>query len=325
LGTELDNQGGKHPALVGAEGRLCERCTRHVSRILGHIDDDWDALSLLIRMRESDQVEKVSYTTDPGVLVNVQAESKQVELLELLDLAAEMICAHTSWGEDERPTYTPPKNQEGHVAAAVKILTPNIPTLLDSPADWALLWDRSGEVKGEKPTEYRKVGEGKYVGLDRDGNELDGHGHRYIQLSGVDIAIKLWELHDYVRGYFGARKRDQRKHYPMPCHGCGSRTLYREYGEDLIKCSTCPPNSQGGRGWNEDDYDRLAGFSKFHLKVVQEDEMRQLQEAEDRITELETQLRKVADFAGHDSVESLLRIIEEASASTPKTVAQQVK
>ncbi|WP_018599161.1 hypothetical protein [Mycobacterium sp. 155] len=32
--------------------------------------------------------------------------------------------------------------------------------------------DRSGEIHGEEPTEYVKIGLGKYQGLDRDGNDL---------------------------------------------------------------------------------------------------------------------------------------------------------
>jgi hypothetical protein len=138
-------------------------------------------------------------------------------------------------------------------------------------------------------------------------------------MSGADIVLELWAIHDAILGQLGGRKRDNRKHYPMPCHGCGKRTLYREYGQDLIKCTNCPPRSPGGRGWTEEDYDRLAGFTRFHLKVVEEEEMREIDkanqraaEAEARAVELESQLDRIAKFAGHPDAAALLAVINKA-------------
>ncbi|ORA25186.1 hypothetical protein [Mycobacterium aquaticum] len=319
LGTELDNRGTKHAAIVTADGQLCEKCIRHVSKIFKRLEDDWDALEVLMGEKQSQQGVRVSYTSSPGVPLNTDAEAKQVLMLELVDLAADIVAAAID------KDYTPPVKRSLRLQTGVDLVHPNLSVLLEAPADWVLRWDRSGEVHGEEPTEYVKLGPGKYQGLDRDGNELDGTGGRHVLMSGVDIALELWGLHDLIRGMYGARKRDQRREYPMPCHGCGRRALHREYGTDLIHCSKCPPNSQWGRGFTEDDYHRLAGFTKFHLKVQEEADMELLKwllaEAnwEKQVTawlaaEKEWHLERAARVAGFTTTVELVTALDRHSA-----------
>lgn len=267
LGTEIDNRGAKHAAVVTGEGRLCEKYTRHVSKLINKLEDDWDALEVMMGEKQLQQGVRVSQTASPGLPLNTDADAKQVLMLELVDLAAEMIAAAT--GTD----YSPPVKRSLRLQAGAALIHPNLSVLLEAPADWVLRWDRSGEAHGEELTNYVKVGPGEYRGLDRDGNELDGTGGRHMLMSGVDVALELWRPHDLIRGMYGARKRDQQREYPMPCHGCGRRSLRREYGTDLIHCVKCPPKSQWWRGFTEDDYHRLAGFTKFHLKVQEEADM----------------------------------------------------
>ncbi|OBK04687.1 hypothetical protein A5746_10340 [Mycolicibacterium conceptionense] len=319
LGTELDNRGTKHASVVTDEGQLCEKCTRHVSKLINRLEDDWDALEVMLGEKQSQQGVRVSLTTSPAVPLNTDADAKQVLMLELVDLAAEMIAAATD------KVYSPPVKRSLRLRAAVALIHPNLSVLLEAPADWVLRWDRSGEVHGEEPTNYVKVGPGEYRGLDRDGNELDGTGGRHMLMSGVDVALELWKLHDLIRGMYGARKRDQQREYPMPCHGCGRRSLRREYGTDLIHCVKCPPKSQWGRGFTEDDYHRLAGFTKFHLKVQEEADMEVLKWllAESRwetdVTlwlgaETEWQLSRAAQVAGFDTTAELVTALDRVSA-----------
>lgn len=333
--TSLDGAGEKHAGVVAAEGRLCDKCARHAERVVDGLLDDWDALEVLLGVSARSEGQRVAYTPTPGIPLNVEAEARQVELLELADIAAEMITgAVKEWCDrDGHPipaadAYRPPRQQRAHLAAAVDIIADNFATLLAVPAEPVLRWDRSGERRGEEPAEYRKAGPRTYIGLDADGNELDGRGGRWLELSGVDVALEIWQVHGKVRGMFGARQRDMRRRMPMPCHGCGNRTLYREYGQELIKCTTCPPNSDAGRGWTEEQYNRLAGLSRFHMQVVKEDEVKELAEAvrraEDaearaaealaRVAEAEEKLAKVAAFAGHTSVSALMDVIEKADA-----------
>lgn len=262
-GTTLDNAGTKHAGITTSLP-FCEKCLPHIWRVIAHLHDDWDALAVLISEHASTQAAKVSYTPDPGILINTGAEAKQVQILELVDLAADMITATTD------TEYSPAKRGRDHLITGQELIAHNIETLLAAQPEWVLRWDRSGEVTGETPTTWNKPAPKTYVGYDAQGDELDGRGHRYTEMSGADIILELWTLHDSIRAHYGGRRRDMRKHYPMPCYTCGKRSLYREYGQELIRCTNCPPNSQGGRGWTEDDYNRLAGFTRFHLKVIQE-------------------------------------------------------
>lgn len=324
--TELDNKGEKQAGPVNAAGELCEKCVRHVARLIDRLPDDWEALAVLIGARERSEAEHVAYTPTPGIPLNVTAEAHQTEMLELIDIAADMVTDgiqdwrdHEGRPVDSKEVYRPPRNQAAHLAAGIDIVAPNLDTLLAAPTQDLQRWDRSGEEHGEEPTEYRKTGPGEYVGLDRDGNELAAKGKRWVQMSGVDVALALWALHGTIRSMFGMRQRDMRRRMPMPCHGCGNTTLYREYGEELIKCSTCPPNSAAGRGYDQQQYDRLAGLSRFHLRVKEDDEMRELDEAnaradaaEQRAADAEAKLARVAEVAGHTSVAALMAIVDGA-------------
>lgn len=318
FGTTLDNTGNKQAALTA--NTFCDPCTAAIRRIISHLDADWDALNILISQHQTSQGEKVRYTANPGIPLNATAEAKQVDLIELADLATDMITAHT--GDD----HTPATSRRRRLEQAQTLITTHLDTLTTIPADWVLRWDRSGETTGETPTTWTKPAPKTYVGLDRDGNELDGRGHRYVQLSGADILLELWKLHDTIRGLFGARKQDMRKRYPMPCHGCGAKSLYRQYGQDLITCTNCPPNSEGRRGWTEEQYNRLAGLTRFHLKVVEDNDMQKLDEqrrrtaaAEARADALEQKLAKIAEFAGR-SIDDLMADIDKATQTPSRPV-----
>ncbi|OBC11415.1 hypothetical protein A5784_35035 [Mycobacterium sp. 852013-50091_SCH5140682] len=267
LGTELDNRGTKHAAIVTDEGQLCEKCTQHVSKIIGRLVDDWFALDGLLGEKQSQQGVRVSYTASPGVPLNTDAEAKQVQMVELVDLAADIVAAAID------KDHNPPAKRRRRLQAGVALVHPNLSVLLEAPADWVLRWDRSGEVHGEDPTEYVKIGPGKYRGLDRDGNELDGTGGRYVLMSGVDIALELWKLHDLVLGMRGERKRDQRDHMATPCHWCGYRSLYRDHGADLIYCTRCPKGSPGASGYPLERHKELEKRSEFYMKVLREQEL----------------------------------------------------
>lgn len=300
-GTTLSDDGTKQAA-IAVDSPLCERCTEHVHRIIEGIDADWDALQCFIGLqRRTNNAVKVAYTPEPGVLINVDIDAKQGQLLELLDLAADYTSQRT--GID----HTPPTDRRDRVTAAATLAATHLDALLNAPADWVMRWDSDGELV-DQPARFTTL---------PDGSELDGRGHRHYLMSGTDIALELWELHTRIRGLFGGRKQDQRQHYPMPCHGCGTKSLYRRYGTDLIHCIKCPPRSEPGRGWTQDQYDRLAGLTRFHLKVKEQDEMRELEEqkqraedAEGRAARLESQLLKVAQFAGHDSIDQLMAVID---------------
>lgn len=298
-GTTLDNRGEKLPG-VAVGGPFCEGCANHIGRVFDRLPAVWDALALLVRVRDREEsTAKVALTPDPGVPLNVTADAKLAQLMELYDVAVFVLdCAQPGAGFPFDA-----QNRAG---------------LLRAPAVWVQRWDRSGEVHGEEPWSWTKPAPRTYVPRDRAGDELNGRGRRLVQMSGADVALELWGLHDAVRGYFGGRKRDQRKHYPMPCHGCGARTLYREYGQELIKCIRCPTKSEPGRGWTEEQYHRLAGLTNFHLKVIEEDEMAQLDEAkqraadaEARATAAEEKLQRVAEFAGHKTIDDLMSVIDQ--------------
>lgn len=73
-------------------------------------------------------------------------------------------------------------------------------------------------------------------------------------LDGIDVAIKLTDLHHEVNSVLGQTNPRIRLSLPCPGFDCGARTLGVDNGSTDITCLSC------GRTWTQADYDWVAGL-----------------------------------------------------------------
>lgn len=78
-----------------------------------------------------------------------------------------------------------------------------------------------------------------------------GQARELIELSGIDIALQLTELHNQTRAELGLTRLRHR--YEMPCPNCGA-DVGREDGTTIIDCKNCESS------WTEREYKFLVGL-----------------------------------------------------------------
>ncbi|OBK22547.1 hypothetical protein [Mycobacterium asiaticum] len=108
--------------------------------------------------------------------------------------------------------------------AAIRLVEPNINHLAAAPAEPHIIWNKHGETR-----------------------EL-------VEYTGIDIALRLVELHHQARAELGLTRLRHR--YPMPCPNCGGR-VGRDDGETII---TCDDRDNCKSTWTEREYQFLAGL-----------------------------------------------------------------
>lgn len=298
--------GTKRPARIESERGLCEQCTEHIrKRCVESWLTDYAALRVMLGERASGGGEHVRYTPNPGIPLSTEPEKLMVDLQFYAELAAEMVSTRMNleWPPTEAKAITQPgflerwntyhpgheltsadrlqaigdrqprRRRSAHVlAAAMQRVAPYLEELLEVEPQPVILW-ATGEAIDQTPVEWRRDAPRVYTPLDQHGRQVLDKGRVLVELSGVDVATRLRDLHELVRGYYGARGKDRADHMQSPCWRCGNQSLYRDHGTDMIVCRKCPPNTEGARGWSKDDYDRLVGNTQFHLKVREEHEM----------------------------------------------------
>ncbi len=311
---EILPDGSKHPHTVTTDPGLCAECVKFLRHtIIGHLLDDYDALHTLMREHQTGATEHVSYTPNPSIPLAVDPERLMVDLAFYASTAAEMLSDHLN--------LEPP---EPSLESAQQRLAPYVEKLTEVPSQAVVVWV-TGEATDVPVHEWVKVGPKRYRPVDADGREIIGKGRVSQDMSGVDLALKMWTLHELTRGAFGARPKDQRDHMATPCHWCGYRSLYRDHGADLIYCSRCPKNTPGAVGYTRAKYDELLKRSEFYMKVLRQQELEVvtwlLAEKDHRAAvqawlaaERLWQLEQITRFAGHPSIEELLAVVEKASA-----------
>jgi hypothetical protein len=167
------------------------------------------------------------------------------------------------------------KPEPGQIlAAAIAITQPNIAVLATAPAEPALIWkkpqrcrlhttavDRAESIL-EEATEPEKVEEARelvrraYASAgacdDCNGWWRLGQQREIIEMSGIDIALHLTELHNQARAELGLTRL--RHSYTMPCPDCGGE-VYRNDGESIVICEENPKHAR-----TEREYKLLAGL-----------------------------------------------------------------
>lgn len=228
-----DTEGDTYqPALIEAPRGLCRRCTHGVTAAIEALPDDYATLAANWgERRPTEQRDHVSGTPEPPIPINTSIEALGRALGEWSDVALAMVCGtlHIDHPEPYRGKGHP-RRYDRIVAAATRIVGPNIGHLLDAPAEPTLTWNR------------------------------DGTGWHVTEADGIAIALKLSWLHRQVAGVLGDPNPRVWLAMPCPVLDCGAQTLGQSNGSTDVTCTSC-----GGR-WHERDYAWLAGFLISELK-----------------------------------------------------------
>lgn len=171
------------------------------------------------------------------------------------------------------------------VAAAIAIVEPDVELLAAAPPEPALVWkkphrcDTHHELIETADANCRQTAEAISPSWDADISALAvaqkqlaaafalaggcddcngwgqfGQERELVELSGLDIALALVELHNQARAELGLTRLRHR--YPMPCPRCGTR-VGRDDGQTII---TCDDRDTCRASWTEREYQFLAGL-----------------------------------------------------------------
>jgi hypothetical protein len=323
--TETENDGTRVPGPVeDVNSQLCNPCLELLDRIVANLMDDWDALTTLLGERQTVQAAKVSYTQTPSIPIAVDPEALMVELVDIAETASAMT-SRVLCKDQPNPYrgihHAHPRTEQASLQASVDLLTGNLDALLRSEKQEVARWSPNPDAP---PAEWKKIGTGKYIPVDSEGRQIIVDQGRVLdEMSGVDVALEIWRLHDRVRAHFGTRIQDRRDQMPTACPMCSMRTLYRYHGESIVKCTNCR-DGKGRKGWiYPDEYNQLEGYVVWMHKRQEENDIETLKwlvAERDYVLSVESwiaaerwhQLERLARFAGHDTVDQLLSVLDAA-------------
>lgn len=177
---------------------LCSRCVRRVELAAGDLWTDYLALRRLVVEPSAPMVGEIhSGAPDSKVPVNVHADALCTDIASTMHRCAEVVA-------DRMNTNAAP---EGDVASNLTLVETNIDVLLSVPAHDAMQWNQAGD---------------DWVSVRGDG---------------VDLALRLVELHRQARAAIGVDRSYERM--PLPCPKCESHRLVRYDGTDTVTCRAC--------------------------------------------------------------------------------------
>lgn len=303
---ETDPDGTKHPAIVAHDPELCADCIDHIRRnVIANLTTDAAAMRAMIRERPTTTGEPVHSTPSPTVPLAVEPDRLATEIDFWTTTTAEILSDALGL-EPPQPGIHPAQER-------ISIYLDKLVTL---PAADIIVWV-TGEATAIPVAEWIKTGPRRYRPVDTEGREIVGPGRVIDEYTGIDLALKLWTLHDKAQTLYGNQGRD-RDRQASPCYRCARFTLYRDHGTDTIYCEHC------GHRWPASDLKNLIGRAAFQMKVLRHNEIETVNwllaeqrhhraAAEWCAAEREWELQQIAQFAGHPNPESLL-----AAINTPR-------
>lgn len=250
-GTTLDNAGNRRAAETPY--LICDPCTDAIRYAIDDIPNTWIALHLAIGDHTRRAAPKVAGSRTPPINLNTDVDALKTSIVEWLTLAAVRLSDALNI-DDPHPRNHSDREQARIVDTCTRIVAPYLDTLIDMPADDALIWAPPGT------TEY--PGERTYT--DQAGTVH--HGLVITAVTGLQIAQHLADLRRRARTLLAiTTPRDK---LPYPCPGCNQPDLSRRQDKlpgrkeiDQIDCNTC------GLSWPYDRYQQLC------LIWAREDEM----------------------------------------------------
>jgi hypothetical protein len=210
--------------VIAEEYGLCKGCYANVRRVIGQLQDDWERLSAAVGLKMAGNQARVSGTRELSIPLNTTVLALRSSLSEWCEVALWMVAK--SLGIDVRERHKAkgwPVKEYPVVMQAACVLPENLSLLLAAESQPVSVWNKDSE---------------KWSVVDRDG---------------INVALKLVELHHSVLSILGEKNLRQKFSLPCPNLDCGMiETLGIDNGCTDVSCLAC------GRHWTQDEYDWLA-------------------------------------------------------------------
>lgn len=274
-------------AIIAEQRGLCRRCYGSVRRAVESLETDWDRLSAAVGDQAATNREYVTGTPGSPMPLNGAVLALRSSLSEWCEAALWMVAE--TLGIDVRTRHKAkgwPVRELPVITQAARALPDNMKTLMAAPAQPVSLWDG--------------IGNSWYI----------------TDMDGVDVAVKLANLHREVDLVLGETNPRKRLNMPCPVLDCGARgTLGIDNGTDQVNCTAC------GGSWSQAQYDWLANLLvSEHKKGESEMVKWLLLEAQWKLKQIERLAGMgETDLAGIDGfavVELLRELLDSQKATT---------
>jgi hypothetical protein len=266
----------RHGALTDQPNTLCDVCRKHIESAVRQLPRDWADLRATLGERAANTGQRIRSTPTPAILISTRKEALMAAIVDMADRAAAVVSDALNTGQPA--TYHGrgyPPHAQHTLRASISITEPHIDLLAIAPAEPAIVWKKpkrcdthahligSAEsmLAAAKPRQIRQAHDCvrrayAAAGACEDCNGWGdwGQERELIEISGLQIALELVELHNQARAELGVTRLRHR--FPMPCPRCGGR-VGRDDGETIITCDdrdTCKST------WTEREYKFLAGL-----------------------------------------------------------------
>jgi hypothetical protein len=232
-GAKIEDRAGAEGNPVTSERGLCRKCFGMVRGALRSIEADYHKLCAAVGDHGASGEVHVSGTREPPMPLNGAVLALRSTLSEWSEAALWMVAEPLGIDVRERHKAKGWPVKDGPVIVqAARILPENMKLLLEADKQPVAVWSASGS------------------------------NWRTQDLDGVDVAMKLADIHHEVNQVLGLDKLRQRSAMPCPNFECAQRgTLGIDNGTDVVNCTAC------GRQWSRSEYDWL-----LSLLVTEEQE-----------------------------------------------------
>lgn len=281
------------PALTEKPDTVCEGCRRHIQTVIDDSLTVWDSLHDALgdaAMRAAQ--ERVNGTKSPPIPIDVEVDAAKDSLADWLIVAAARV-AELLNVEDPQPKSRIDQEQRRIIDACTRLISPHLEQLLESPADTVTVWRKTGEST------------------------------TFVDKTGVDICMEIVRCHRVAHAILGDQHIHQSMQLPCPnCHArrCARTVTTRKSGDidDLVACGECKS------GWTYAIYQFRCRRDAEDMEATKMD----VKERQQFETDLETErgcrevaewlaaerlhyLTRIAEFAGHNTVDDLLAVISK--------------
>lgn len=317
-GTVIDNVW--YGALTEEANTLCPVCHNRIQSAVKQLPDDWANLRAALGERTIMDGERIRSSPTAAILISTRKEAIMAAIVDMSDRAAAVVSRALNTGQPVTYKGKGHPTRAAHtVSASVAITEPNIDLLAKAPPEPALVWRRPErcEMHSEIIAKAENAGIDAGFAYELAGacDECNGWGEwgqerELVEMSGLDIALEMVELHNLARAEMGLTRLRHR--YPMPCPRCG-KPVGRDDGQTIV---TCNDQNVCKGSWTEGEYQFLAGLITRE-RLDMEISKWLLAEAYARLDEVDRRLKLAAESGalGHQGAgEILAESIREAIA-----------
>lgn len=273
-------------AVIAEQRGLCRRCYGSVRRAVEAIEADWARLSAAVGEQTVTGAEHVSGTPGSPMPLNGAVLALRSSLSEWCEAALWAVAE--TLGIDVRTRHKAkgwPVKERPVIVQAARALPANLKALLAAPMQPVSVWH------GEMDAACLWTAE---------------------DMDGIDIALKLADLHRQVDLVLGETNPRKRLNMPCPVLDCGARgTLGIDNGTDRVNCTAC------GGSWTQAQYDWLANLLVSEHKKGEAQMLKYLlAEAQWKLHQIERLSRMTEDdLAGIDGY-AVVELLRELICST---------